>query len=115
MAKRIVAKTGEYTNQQGEQKANWTEIGVILSNQHGEYIMLNPTVDLAGVLMKQRVLAQKTGKTSGDNVMCSIFDNSNQGSQSAPPQQPPSQGNAGGGFDDFDDDIPFNKIGAEVF
>ncbi|MBN49949.1 MAG: single-stranded DNA-binding protein [Spongiibacteraceae bacterium] len=35
--------------------------------------------------------------------------------QSAPPQQPPSQGNAGGGFSDMDDDIPFNKIGAEVF
>ena len=34
---------------------------------------------MTGVLMKQRVLAQKQQKkVTGDSVMCSIFDNSQQ-------------------------------------
>ena len=108
MAKRIVAKTGEYTNQQGETKGRWTDIGVIMENQHGEYIMLNPTVDLAGVLMKQRLFAQANNSRVGDNVMCSIFENDNAGTQrpnQQNSQQPPQQ--SPGGNDGFDDDVPF--------
>ena len=85
MARRITAKIEEY-QKDGETKGKYIEIGVILENANGEYIMLNPTVDLSGVLMKQRLLAAETGKKAGGNVMCSIFDNDNQGS-GAPAQQ----------------------------
>lgn len=111
MAKQIKARVGEYTDRNtGEVKGIWADIGVILSNDNGEYIMLNPTVDLAGVLMKQRFLAQKTKGKTGDNVMCSIFDNANkQGGGQQQAKQPPAQQQAGpqSNFDDFDDDIPF--------
>lgn len=101
--KKIVAKVGQYTNAQGETKNNWVDVGVIMENQNGEYIMLNPTVDLSGVLMKQRILAQKTNGKSGDSVMCSIFDESNR--QEQPAQQ--RQANPAPPVDDFEDSIPF--------
>lgn len=134
MAKRLVAKTGEYQNQQGETKGEYTKLGVILSNQSGEYMLLDPVVSLAGILAKQNALAMKKGEQIRDNVMISIFEDenraqqqvSNQGYQNQPqqgyqqmqqpqqpqnqqPQQPQNQGQRQ--YDeppmDFDDDIPF--------
>lgn len=78
MAKRIVAKTGEYTNQQNEQKGEYTKLGVILSNDKGEYMLLDPSVSLAGVLIKQNALAAKTGGQQRDMLMVSIFEDDNQ-------------------------------------
>lgn len=79
MAKRLVAKTGEYINQQQETKGEYTRIGVVLSNQNGEYMLLDPSVSLAGVLVKQNALAAKKGEQMRDNVMISIFEDENQG------------------------------------
>ena len=98
MAKRISAKIGEY-EKDGQTKGQYVDVGVILSNSNGEYIMLNPTVDLAGVMMKQRILAQKTGKKAGDNVLCSIFDRDDVQQKHATQQS--------GGAQDFNDDVPF--------
>ncbi len=105
MARRITAKIEEY-QKDGQTKGKYIEIGVILENSNGEYMMLNPTVDLAGVLMKQRILAQETGKKVGGSVLCSIFDNDNQSSQPRqhPTQSAPVQETQP---DDGFDDIPF--------
>lgn len=81
MAKRLVAKTGEYQNQQGENKGEYTKLGVVLSNQNGEYILLDPSVSLAGILAKQNALAMKKGEQVRDNVMISIFEDENQNQQ----------------------------------
>ncbi|WP_372857585.1 hypothetical protein [Pseudoalteromonas sp.] len=89
MAKRIVAKTGEYTNQQNEKKGEYTKLGVILNNDNGEYMLLDPSVSLAGVLIKQNALAAKTGGQQRDMLMVSIFEDDNQGQQ---PQQQQQQG-----------------------
>ena len=84
--KDLVAKTGEYQNQQGETKAEWTKIGVILSNANGEYALIDPAINLAGVLQKQNALAIKQRQAgnekakTGTSVICSIFDKS-EGSQ----------------------------------
>jgi len=107
MSKDIVAKTGEY-EKDGETKSEWTKIGVILSNQHGEYALLDPAVNLAGVLTKQNMLALEQRKAgnekarTGKAVICSIFDRDRQQDQpsSQAPQQP-----SGGPLDDSD--IPF--------
>jgi len=86
MAKRLVVKTGEYTNQQGETKGEYTKIGVILNNQNGDFILMDPTINLAGVLLKQNALAAKQGKQQSDSVMVSVFEDQPQ--QNAPQQQP---------------------------
>jgi single-stranded DNA-binding protein len=116
MSKDIVAKTGEYTNREGETKSEWTKIGVVLSNQNGEYILLDPSINLSGVLQKQNMLAVEQRKAgnekarTGKAVMCSIFDRDQQqggqGQQASAPQQRTQD--APNDFADFDDDIPFN-------
>lgn len=90
MTKRLSAKTGSFVNQQGETKGEYTKIGVILSNSNGEYMLLDPAVSLAGILVKQNALAAKEGKPIRDNVMASIFNDE------APQQQQNNQsyGNA---------------------
>ncbi len=112
MSKRITAKIGEYLKD-GKTHGKYVDIGVLLSNANGEYILLNPTIDLAGVLMRQRILGQKTNKQVGDSVMCSIFDNeqqqgsqgNQQTAQGASAQNAPTGGQNAGG--NFNDDIPF--------
>lgn len=81
MTKRLVAKTGTYTNQQGEQKGEYTRIGVLMDGDNGQYMLLDPTVNLAGVLAKQNAMAANEGKPMRDSVMISVFDNDNQGQQ----------------------------------
>ncbi len=108
MTKKIVAKTGEY-QKDGETKGRYVDVGVILSNDKGDYIMLDPSVSLSGVLAKQNAMNRSGGKQERDNVMCSIFDNNNR--HNNPPQPANSQQNNGQGVNSgaFDDglDIPF--------
>lgn len=85
MTKRVVAKTGDYQNQQGETKGEYTKLGVVLSNDNGEYMLLDPSVSLAGVLAKQNAYAMKQNKPVRDSVMVSFFSDDNQ-------QQQPQQG-----------------------
>ena len=77
MAKRIVAKTGEY-QKDGQTKGEYTKLGVMLSNDNGEYMLLDPSVSLAGVLIKQNSLAAKSGGQQRDMLMVSIFEDDNQ-------------------------------------
>jgi hypothetical protein len=83
MAKRLVVKTGEYTNQQGEPKGEYTKVGVMLNNNNGDFVLLDPSVNLAGVLIKQNALAVQKGQQPRDSVMVSIFEDQ----QQSQPQQ----------------------------
>lgn len=89
MAKKITARVGSYTNAQGEQKGRFVEIGALGTSQAGkEYVLINPTVDLGGVLQLQNIEAAKEGKEPSDRIICSVFDNDAQ-------QQAPQQGGYG--------------------
>ena len=93
MAKRIVAVTGEY-EKEGQQKAEFTNIGIIGVSDNGkEYVLLDPSISLSGVLAKQNALAFKRGEPIKDMVMSSVFDNSNdnQNNQQGGFQQQPQQ------------------------
>lgn len=98
MTKRLVAVTGEYISKQdNQQKAEYTEIGVIITGKNGkEYALLDPAINLAGVLLKQNALAAKRGEAPSDRVMLSVFEHDNQqqapqGYGQAPQQQQPQQ------------------------
>lgn len=113
MAKRLVAKTGEYTDSQGQTKGEYTRIGVILSNDNGEYALLDPTVNLAGVLTKQNMMSHAKGAKPRDMVMVSVFtdEGRQQGNGGGYGGSQGGQGGghyAGGGIDD--DSIPFAPI-----
>lgn len=97
MAKRLVVKVDEYVKD-GQTKGKYTEVGVILSNDNGEYVLLDPAVSLSGVLAKQNSLASKNGKQERDMIMASIF--TDEPRQQAAPQQDQ-------GFSDLESDPPF--------
>lgn len=98
MTKRLCAVTGEYQSKEGQQKAEFTEVGVIITGKNGkEYALLDPAINLAGVLLKQNVLAVKRGEQPSDRVMLSLFENDNQqqgnqGGYQQPTQQQPQYG-----------------------
>ncbi len=115
MVKKLKAKTGEY-QKDGETKAKYVEIGVIMSNYKGEYALLDPTVNLAGILLQQKILADANGGRSGDRVMVSIFEDGNQrGGSGDGYDQSPQGGQSGGGGNansgrDLGDEIPFAPV-----
>lgn len=105
MTKRLAIKVGEFTNQQGETKGEYVKVGVMLDSQNGEYILLDPTVNIAGCLAKQNMMNHAAGKQVRDSVMCSVFTDQNQqqgGQQQASQgqQQGQQQAPQQGGFDD---------------
>lgn len=112
--KRIVAKTGSY-QKNGETKNEWTTIGVILSNDNGEYVLLDPKVNLAGVHTAQMMNDKKEGKNPSTRIMASVFvqdGQQGQGGGYAGQQQGGGQGGYGQGQQqpnsrDLEDSIPF--------
>ena len=91
MTKRLTAKIDEY-QKDGQTKGKYIELGVILqSNDGGEYILLEPHINLAGVLQQQNSMNVKNGKQPRTNIMVSVFDNNNQGQQQT--GDLPSKGN----------------------
>jgi len=76
MARRLSARVGEY-ERDGQTKGEYVQIGVILNNANGDYVLLDPTVSLSGVLAKQNALEYKKGGVMRDNVMCGIYEYQN--------------------------------------
>jgi len=111
MSKDLVIKVGEYTNKDNEVKGEYVKLGVVLSGENGSYVLIDPTVSLAGCLIKQRILNGKQKKKPGDMLMVSIFDRNKDNQQqndSAPQQQQQSQPASSGADNTYDDDIPFS-------
>ena len=80
MSKKLIAKVGTY-QKNGETKNEYDELGVMLENDNGPYILLDPSINLAGVLIKQNILAATEGKQARSNVMISVFDSEQQQQQ----------------------------------
>jgi hypothetical protein len=111
MAKRLAVKVGEFTNQQGETKGEYVRLGALMAgNDGGEYLLLDPTVNLAGALTKQNMMNHKNGKQVRDSLMVSVFDDSNGKQQGGQQQASNNSGSDYSAGNDFDDkDIPFNQ------
>jgi hypothetical protein len=91
----VAVKTGSYTAQDGSQKGRYTNIGVMMQGDNGDFLLLDPSISLGGVLALQNVDAVKSGKQPSDRVMVSLFEPKQQvqGGYNAMPQtqQPPQQ------------------------
>lgn len=103
----LMIKTGTYTNKEGEQKNNWVKLGVLKKSENGHYILVDPSINLAGCLIKQNMISDQPRA----NLMVSVFsDNNSQqggGQQKAQTNQAPVQQPAQSQQDGRDDDIPF--------
>ena len=85
-----VVKTGEYTNNQGELKGRYTNIGVVMNGDNGQYLLLEPGINLAGILIQQNQIAAAKGQPPRSSVMVSLYEPNQQGQQPMPqPTQQP--------------------------
>lgn len=92
MAKRLVAKVGEY-QKDGQTKGEYQRLGVLIQgNDGGEYMLLDPSINLAGVLIKQNAMAASKGGQLRDTVMISVFSDENQNQQQGGFNQQSQQG-----------------------
>ncbi len=75
----VCVKTGSYTNNQGEPKNRYENIGTVMQGDDGgQFMLLKTTFNPAGV----------PNPESRDTVICSMFAPQQQGQQQAPaPQQ----------------------------
>ena len=110
--KDILAVTGNYTDKSGQEKAEFLKVGAIGVSQAGkEYVILDPTVNIAGALFKQNLNNHAQGKSPQKGLMCSVFDRQqSQPQQGQAPQQQAAQATQQpppvvDGMDD--DSIPF--------
>ena len=111
--KRLAIKVGEYPGKDGKTKGEYLRLGSIMQGQDGgEYILLDPSVSLAGALIKQNVYNSSQKKPMRPSLMVSVFDDNRQNTgnnQQAQNQPPAQQNNAAppAATADLDDDIPF--------
>jgi hypothetical protein len=101
--KKLSVRVGEYQGQDGSTKGRYVNIGVLMQKDGKEYILLDPTISIAGLAQQQNVQAMKNNEQFRDRVMVGLFEEDNQ-QQSAPQQnynqapqqqygqQPPPQG-----------------------
>jgi hypothetical protein len=89
----VAVKTGSYTDNTGANKGRYTNIGVMMQGDNGDFLLLDPAISLGGVLALQNVEAVKQGKQPSDRVMVSLFEPKQQhGGYNAMPQGiPPAQ------------------------
>jgi hypothetical protein len=99
----LAVKVGSYTNQQGEQKNRYQNVGALMQGDNGPFIMLAKWFNPAGV----------QDDRGGESILISVFEPRQEGQQapqrpaSRPAQRPTSPQQAGG-FQDFpDSDVPF--------
>ena len=86
--KKLVVKTGTYTTKDGEEKSRWMNVGSLMKNDNGLFILMDPIINLAAL--------KEAGK---DSVLISCFD--------------PDQGGASGGGQQKKSSKPVAKEAAD--
>ncbi len=103
MAKKydVVAVVGEYTDKQGQQKKRYMNVGAVMSNDNGFYMLLDKSFNPAGLA--------EPGKSS---IIFSMFEPKPRDNQQHSGQQQQPQQQQQGGFEEptyngDGSDIPF--------
>ena len=103
MAKKydLVVKTGEYTDRDGQTKARFKNVGVVMEGQNGPYILLDRTFNPAGV----------SGNEGRESIIISMYEprDENGQRQASPSQQRHSQQKANA-YQQSDDDLGGDDI-----
>ena len=96
--KNLSVKTREYKDRDGNSKANWVNIGVIMENDQGkQFMLLDKWINFAGI-------PDFSGKENSSSVMVSIFDVDN---DYQAPRTEPSPRSDSPSYKGNDNDLPF--------
>jgi len=82
-----VVKVGEYTDNQGNTKGRYENVGSVMQGDNGQFLILKRTFNAAGV----------PNPDNKDSVIVSFFEQNNQGQQQSNQQQAPQQNQYQGG------------------
>ena len=101
----LAVKVGSYTNQQGETKNRYQNVGALMQGDKGQFIMLAKWFNPAGV----------TDDRGGESILISVLEPKEKGDTLRQPmrqqedkqRQPRPTPQSHSGFDDMNDDIPF--------
>lgn len=74
--KRLSVKVGTYIKE-GKTVGKYQEIGILKDGEDGQYILLDPSLSLAGLLAKQNKMAFDSNGVMRDNVMVGVFSKDN--------------------------------------
>lgn len=75
----LSCRVDTYDSQHGP-KSKYQDVGVLITQDDGrQYILLEPTVSIAGILAKQNELAAREGKPPRTSVMVGVYDNRQSG------------------------------------
>ena len=88
--KKLSVRIGEYQGQDGQMKGRYQNIGVLMQKDDGkEYVLLDPSVSIAGLMALQQADAMKKGEPLRDRVLAGVFEDQPQqgGYQQQPAQQ----------------------------
>ena len=86
--KKLVAKVGEYINNNGETKGRYANLGVLMQgNDGGEYILMDPLASVSGAFSMQQAMNAANGKAPSDRLMVSVWEENNQQQGQGAPQQ----------------------------
>jgi len=92
----LVVKVGEYTDNQGQTKGRFKNVGVVMDGQNGPYILLDRTFNPAGV----------GGNDGRESIIISMYEPKQEGGQPAQQRSAaPSQQRSS--LPPLDDDVPF--------
>lgn len=98
MKRKIVANVGSYTDKDGNEKKQWANVGTLMQNERGYYILLDSFFNPA---------ALRTGNDR--SIILSVFeedDDKPRGGQRK--QQSPQQRSRANSYQDIpDDELPF--------
>jgi len=102
MAKKfdLVVKVGEYTDNQGQTKGRFKNVGVMMEGDKGPYILLDRTFNPAGV----------GGNEGRESIIVSLYEPKQEGGQQSAGQQQHSQQKSNGyqsQAKQLDDFVPF--------
>lgn len=73
MAKKLTVKVDEYTKD-GQTKGVYRDIGVLMDGENGQYILMDPDFNPAGMLMRQNTMNMKAGRQRNERIMVSLFE-----------------------------------------
>jgi hypothetical protein len=89
----MVVKARTYRDAQGQERAEWLNIGSVMEGDNGMFAMLKPHINLAGI-----------PRAEGKDVLASFFEPNSDRQQGGGRQE---QRGGGRGNVDLDDSIPF--------
>lgn len=98
--RKLSVRVGEYQGQDGQTKGRYVNVGVIMQKPDGkEFVLLDPSISLAGLMTLQNAEAMKKNEPLRDRVLAGVFEEEQQQQpqqghqqQNGHQQQQPQQG-----------------------